>query len=164
MKSGCLTSAFLAAHQSEMPPNNLFLRARHQRGQNQKWRHHSALSRSPQVGGNATSPLHSRGSPKRGGQNQNWWGPQVGGNATIPRNSRGSPKTRGTKSELDAYTLPSGRPTSGQKSCILVDPQQRGQSENKTKAKKNFPWCPRSRLYSCKLTPLGFEPRTLPLG
>ena len=52
----------------------------------------------PQVGGNATSPLHSRGSPKRGGQNQNRWGPQVGGNATSPLHSRGSPK-RGTKSE-----------------------------------------------------------------
>ena len=63
----------------------------------------------PQVGGNATSPLHSRGSPNNGGQNQNWptsgrkcyttpafsgvpqttgdkirIGPQVGGNATSP--------------------------------------------------------------------------------
>ena len=26
----------------------------------------------PQVGGNATSPLHSRGSPNKGEQNQNW--------------------------------------------------------------------------------------------
>ena len=49
----------------------------------------------PQVGGNATSPLHSRGSPKRGGQNQNRWGPQVGGNATSPLHSRGSPKRGG---------------------------------------------------------------------
>ena len=56
----------------------------------------------PQVGGNATSPLHSRGSPKKGGQNQNWMpnpcllgGPQVGGNATSPLHSRGSPKKGG---------------------------------------------------------------------
>ena len=41
------------------------------------------------------------GNPQRhGGQNQNWWGPQVGGNATSPLHSRGSPKTWGTKSEL----------------------------------------------------------------
>ena len=56
----------------------------------------------PQVGGNATSPLHSRGSPKKGGQNQNWMpnpcllgGPQVGGNATSLLHSRGSPKKGG---------------------------------------------------------------------
>ena len=41
------------------------------------------------------------GDPQRhGGQNQNWWGPQVGGNATSPLHSRGSPNTWGTKSEL----------------------------------------------------------------
>ena len=56
----------------------------------------------PQVGGNATSPLHSRGSPMKGEQNQNWMpnpcllgGPQVGGNATSPLHSRGSPKKGG---------------------------------------------------------------------
>ena len=61
--------------------------------QNQNWW-------SPQVGGNATSPLHSRGSPKTWGRNENWWGPQVGGNATSPLHSGGYPKTWGTKSEL----------------------------------------------------------------
>ena len=40
-------------------------------------------------------------------RNQNWWGPQVGGNATSPLHSRGSPKTMGTKSELVGPT--SGR-------------------------------------------------------
>ena len=59
-----------------------------QGGQNQnRW--------GPQVGGNATSPLHSRGSPKRGGQNQNRWSPQVGGNATSQiLHSQGSPTKR----------------------------------------------------------------------
>ena len=48
------------------------------------------------------------GDPQRhGGQNQNWWGPQVGGNATSPLYSRGSPKTWRTKSELVGPT--SGR-------------------------------------------------------
>ena len=56
----------------------------------------------PQVGGDATSPLHSWGSPKKGGQNQNWMpnpclmgGPQVGRNATSPLHSWGSPKKGG---------------------------------------------------------------------
>ena len=49
----------------------------------------------PQVGGNATSPLHSRGSPMKWGQNQNWRGPQVGKNATSPLHSRGSPMKGG---------------------------------------------------------------------
>ena len=44
---------------------------------------------------------------RHGGQNQNWWGPQVGGNATSPLHSRGSPKTWGSKSELVGPT--SGR-------------------------------------------------------
>ena len=46
------------------------------------------------------------GDPQRhGGQNQNWWGPQVGGNATSPLHSRGSPKTWGTKSKLVKPTI-----------------------------------------------------------
>ena len=46
------------------------------------------------------------GGPQRHGeQNQNWWGPQVGGNATSPPHSRGSPKTWGTKSELVGPTI-----------------------------------------------------------
>ena len=66
----------------------------------------------PQVGGNATSPLHSRGSPKSWRtKKQNWWGPQVGGKATSPLHSRGSPKSRRTKSELVG-------PTSGRKCYI----------------------------------------------
>ena len=41
------------------------------------------------------------GDPQRHGeQKQNWWSPQVGGNATTPLHSRGSPKTWGTNSEL----------------------------------------------------------------
>ena len=40
------------------------------------------------------------GPQSQGGQNQNWWGPQGGGNATSPLHSQGSPKTRGTKAEL----------------------------------------------------------------
>ena len=45
-------------------------------------------------------PCILRGPQSQGRQNQNLWGPQVGGNATSPLHSRGSPKSRGTKSEL----------------------------------------------------------------
>ena len=46
------------------------------------------------------------GDPQRHeGQNQNWWGPQVGGNATSPLHSRGSPTTWGTKSDLGSPTI-----------------------------------------------------------
>ena len=40
--------------------------------QNQKWLHHPCLLQGPKKGGNATSPLHSRGSPNKGEQNQKW--------------------------------------------------------------------------------------------
>ena len=54
-------------------------------------------------------PLHSRGSPNKGGQNQKWLPhpcllgcPTEGGSATSPLHSRGSP-TKGTKSEGKTY-------------------------------------------------------------
>ena len=59
----------------------------------------------PKEGGDATSPLHSRGSPNKWGQNQNWLpkpcllgDPQVGGNATSTLLSQGYP-TKGTKTK-----------------------------------------------------------------
>ena len=91
---------------------------------------------------------------RHGGQNQSWWGPQVGGNATSPLHSRGSPKTWGTKSELvgptsgrKCYITPafSGIPKDvGDKiriggahkwvemlhhPCILGDPQRHGEQK-----------------------------------
>ena len=44
----------------------------------------------PQVGGNATSPLRSRGFPKKGGQNQNW--PTSGRKCYITPAFSGIPK------------------------------------------------------------------------
>ena len=73
-------------------------------GQNQNWW-------GPQVGANATSPLHSRGSTKTWATKSELVGPQSGGNATSPLHSRGSPRTWETKSELV-------RPTSGRKCYI----------------------------------------------
>ena len=93
-------------------------------------------SRGPKEGGNAMSPLHSRGSPNKGEQNQKWvphpcllGGPQVGGNATSPLHSRGSP-TKGNKIRIGCLTLAfSGAHKWAEMlrhPCILGDPQQRG--------------------------------------
>ena len=43
------------------------------------------------------------------------WGAQVGGNATPPLHCRGSPKKRGTKSEVAPLHVPSRGPTRGRK-------------------------------------------------
>ena len=115
------------------------------------------IKRGPQVGGNATSPLHSRGSPKKGGQIQIWMpnpcllgGPQMGGNAKPPLHSGGSPKKGGRNQNWmpnlcllgDPHvggnaTSPlhsRGSPTKGIKSK-----QKKGKKKTKT---KNVPWCP----------------------
>ena len=73
----------------------------------------------PQVGGNATSPLHSRGFPNKGGQNQNW--PTSGRKCYITPAFAGIPKQRRTKSELAhkwAEML--------HHACILGDSQTKG--------------------------------------
>ena len=96
------------------------------------------------------------GDPQRhGGQNQNWWGPQVGGNATSPLHSRESPKTWGTKSELvgptsgrKCYITPafSGIPNKG-------DKVKAKKKQKKTKT-KIFPWCPCFCVQICRMTPV----------
>ena len=64
----------------------------------------------PQVGGNATEPLHSRRSQNVGGENYNW--PTGGRKCYITL------CILGTKSELAAQALPFGGPTSGRKCYI----------------------------------------------
>ena len=104
----------------------------------------------PQVGGNPTSPLHSRGFPNKGGQNQNW--PTSGrkcyitlafsvipkqertkselahewaGNATSPLHSRGSPNNEGQNQN---WPTSSGNATSALHSRGF--PNKRGQNQN----------------------------------
>ena len=67
-------------------------------------------SRGPKEGGYDISPLHSRGSPNKGGQNQRWLphtsllgGPKEGRSATSPLHSRGSP-TKGDKIRIGCLT------------------------------------------------------------
>ena len=52
----------------------------------------------PQVGGNATSPMRSRGSPNKARQNQNW--PTSGRKCYVTPAFSGIPKQRGIKSKL----------------------------------------------------------------
>ena len=89
IRSGCLTLASSGAHKwAEMLRHPYILGdPQIKGGQNQKWVPHRCLLGGPQVGGNATSPLHTQGSPKQ----------------------------RGTKSEVAASPLPSRGPTSGRK-------------------------------------------------
>ena len=70
--------------------------------QNHKWLPHPCLLGGPKEGGNATSPLHSRGSPKKGSK------------------IRSGPQQRGTKSELAASPLPSRGPKGGRKCYVTL--------------------------------------------
>ena len=113
IKSGCLTPAFSRAQKrAEMQRHPCILGDTQSQGQeaksevvpnkgeqNQKWPPHPCLLTGPKEGGNATSPLHSRGSPK----------PRAGSKI------RSGPQQRGTKSEKAASPLPSHGPKRGWK-------------------------------------------------
>ena len=97
----------------------------------------------PQVGGNATSPKHPRGSPKKGGQNQNWMpnpcllgGPQVGGNATSPLHSREFPKKGGQNQNWMPNPCLLGGPQVGAKCYITPAFSGMPHKGDKVKAKK----------------------------
>ena len=91
----------------------------------------------------------------------------VGRNATSPLHSRGSP-TKETKSEVAASPLPSRRPKSGRK-CYIIPafsgvPNKGDKSKvqkKKEKRKKRFPLCSSSCLG--QLPALGNGPRTFQL-
>ena len=113
IRSGCLTPAFSGAQKrAEMLRHPCILRdpltpAFSGAQKRAEMLRHPCLLGGPKEGGNATSPLHSRGSPNKGGQNQKWvpgryllGGPKEGGSATSAVHSWGSPTpSAGTKSE-----------------------------------------------------------------
>ena len=70
--------------------------------QNKKWLPHPCILRGPKEGGNATSPLHSRGSPT----------PRAGSKM------RTRPQQRGTKSKVATSPVPSRRPKTGPKCYV----------------------------------------------
>ena len=92
IRSGYLTPAFLQADKwAEMLRHAYILGdPQNKGGQNQKWVPHPCSLKGPQVGGNATSSLDTRGSPKH----------------------------RGTKSEVGTSPLPSRGPTNGRKCYV----------------------------------------------
>ena len=74
------------------------------------------ISIGPRAGGNARSPLHSRGFANKGGQNQNW--PTSGRKYYITPAFSAIPKQRGTKSDLaHKWAEMLHHP------CVLGDPQ-----------------------------------------
>ena len=91
--------------------------------QNQKWLSHHWLLRGPKEGGNATSSLHSPGSPT----------PSAG--SII----RSGPQQRGTKSEVATSPLPSRGPKGGRK-CYVI-PAFSGVPDAKRK-EQNQKWLP----------------------
>ena len=97
-------------------------------GQNQNWLPHPCLLGGPKEGGNATSLLHSWGSPNKEGQNQKWLphpcllgDPKEGGSATSPLRSRRSPN-KGTQSEVKTYARGNNDAPSVSKYGSLVRP------------------------------------------
>ena len=115
-----------AQKRAEMLRHSCILGDLQQRGQNQKWLPHPYLLGGPKEGGNATSPLHSRGSPT----------PSTGSKI------RSGPLQRGTKSEAAASALLSRKPKRGQK--CYVTPAFSGVPNAKRK-EQNQKWPPTKR-------------------
>ena len=103
----------------------------------QKWLPHPCLPARPKDGGNPMSPLHSRGSPTKGDQNQKWLphpcllgGPKDAGNATSPLHSRRSPMQRRDHNQKWLPPLAfSGAQKRAEMLCnpyVREEPQQRG--------------------------------------
>ena len=112
IRSGCLTPTFPGAQKrAEMLRHPCILGDPQQRGaklevvpnkgeQNQKWLPHPYLLGGPKEGANATSTMHSRGSPTKGSK------------------IRSGPQQRGTKSEMATSPLPSRGPKGGRKCYV----------------------------------------------
>ena len=104
---GCLSPAFSGPCKWAELLRHPILGGPRQRGQNQNWLPHPCLLRGPQVGGIATPPLHSRGSPTKGIKLKVATsplpsrGPTIGQNCCVNLRSRGSP-AKGTKSKVAA--------------------------------------------------------------
>ena len=98
-----------------------FSRVANKGGQNRNWLPEPCLIGGPKVGGSAMSPLHPRGSPKKGNKIRIGWHSSAFSGAQTwaevlrhPCILRG-PQQRGKKSELATLAMPSQGPKSGQK-------------------------------------------------
>ena len=130
--------------------------------QNQKRPPHPCLLRGSKEGRNATSPLHSRGSPNKAGQNQNWLshhcllgGPKEGANATSPLHSRGRPNKAGrNRNWLPHPCLLRGPKEGGNATSPLLSRVSRKNSKTKSEAAASpVPSKGFKRGQKCYLTP-----------
>ena len=103
----------------------------------------------PEEGGNATSPLHSRGSPTPSAGTKSTWAQKRAEMLHHPC-ILGGPQTNGDKIRIGCLN-PAFWGTHKwaemlRQPCFLRDTQQRGQKQSTKKTKKtktkNFPWCP----------------------
>ena len=136
IRSGCLTPAFSGGHKwVEVLHHPCNLGRPHTRGQNQKWQPHPCLLTGPQVGGSATSPLHSRGSPNKGTKPEMAaspllsWGPTKGWKCYVIPCILGGPQTRGQNQNTPAFLGTHKRVEVLHNPCILGGPQTRGQNQ-----------------------------------
>ena len=151
MTSGCLTPTFLESEKgAEMLRHHCTLGGPNaKRGeQNRKRLPHTYFLGVPKKGGNATSPLHSRGSRKPSGEQTQKWlpqpyvlgGPKEGGNAMPPLHSRGPHhQAQEAKSEVVASPLLSRGPKRGRK--CYVTPAFSGVPNTK-RGEQNRKWLP----------------------
>ena len=111
--------------------------------QNQKWLPQPCLLGGPQEAGNCTSPLHSWGSPTKGGKNGSgsltpaFSGARKRAEMLHHPSILGGPQQRGAKSEVAASPLPSRGPKRGRK--CYVTPAFSGVPN---KGEQNQKWLP----------------------
>ena len=144
IRSGCLTLAFTGAQKRvEMLHHPCILGAPQQRGTKSEVASSPLRSPGPKRGLNATSPLHSQGSPTKGNKIRSgfltpaFWGGQKRAEMLHHPYILGDPQQRGTKSEVAASPLPSEGPKRGRK--YHVTPAFSGLPN---KWKQNQTWVP----------------------
>ena len=124
-----------------------FSRVPNKGAQNQKWPPHPCLLRGPKEGRNATSPLHSQGSPTKGNKiksgclNPAFSGAQKRAEMLRHPFILGGPQQRETKSEVAVSPMPSPGPKRGPK--CYVTPTFSGVTN---KGKQNQQWVPQPCL------------------
>ena len=138
IRIGCLTTVFSGAQKRvEMSRHRCILGVSPNKGGRNQWLPHPYLLGGPKEGGNATSPLHSRGVPRQRGTKSevaasplSSRGPKRGRKCHATPAFLGVPKQRGTKL-VAASPLHSHGPKRGRKchvtSAFLRRPQTKGE-------------------------------------
>ena len=140
IRKGCLTLAFSEAHKrAEVLCNPCILTRPQTKGQNHKGLPHPCLLGGPQVGGTATQPLHSQGSPNKGTKSQGAASPLPSRGPTRGRNCFVTPAFSRVPKQGDKIKSGCLTPAFSEahkwaevlrNPCILGGPQTRGQNRN----------------------------------